>query len=165
MTRFLIAYASQKGSTAEIAQAVAKELQAAGKEAVAQEMGSVASLAGFDAVVIGGPVYMGKVGGAGKFVKKHRDELAKRPVAAFAVGLAPAAGDAEGIAWDLKGLRAALAPVVPVAEIVFAGKIDMAKLSFFQRWVWKKANGKAGDFRDWAAIAAWAKGLPEKMNV
>jgi menaquinone-dependent protoporphyrinogen oxidase len=165
MARILVAYVSQKGSTAEIARAIAKELQAAGKEAEAKEMWTVASLEGYDAVIIGGPVYIGRVGGVGKFVKKHRGELSKLPVAAFAVGLAPASNDTEGIAWDQKGLRAAIGPLRPVAEAVFAGKLDPAKLSWLQRWMVKKAKSPVGDFRDWAAIAAWARELPGKMGL
>lgn len=165
MARILVAYVSQKGSTAEIAQAIARELQAAGKEADAKEASAVASLEGYDAVVIGGAVYMGRVGGVGKFVKRHRSELLQRPVAAFAVGLAPASEDTEGIAWDLKGLRSAIAPLQPVAETVFAGKLDPVKLSWFQRWIVKRVKSPVGDFRDWAAIAAWAKELTGKMGL
>ena len=78
MSHILITYASKKGSTAEIAQAIGKELQAAGHTADVAEIGTVASLAGYNAVIIGGPMYMGKmVGDVGKFVKRHRNELAK----------------------------------------------------------------------------------------
>ena len=75
MAHILIAYASRNGSTAEIAQAIGKELQAAGHAADVVEMGAVPSLSGYNAVVIGGPLYMGKmVGDVGKFVKRHRNE-------------------------------------------------------------------------------------------
>ena len=84
------------GSTAEIAQAIGKELQAAGHTADVAEVGTVASLAGYNAVVIGGPMYMGRmVGDVGKFVKQHRNDLAKVPVAGFVVGLAKVMKDPE----------------------------------------------------------------------
>ncbi len=95
------------GSTAEIAQAIGKELQAAGHTADVAEVGTVASLAGYNAVVIGGPMYMGRmVGDVGKFVKQHRNDLAKVPVAGFVVGLAKVMKDPAAIAaWarDLPG--------------------------------------------------------------
>jgi menaquinone-dependent protoporphyrinogen oxidase len=53
-TRILVAYASPGGSTAEIAQAVGKELQSAGYGIDVIEMKSVSSLEGYNAVVIGG---------------------------------------------------------------------------------------------------------------
>ncbi|HSQ92665.1 MAG TPA: flavodoxin domain-containing protein [Methanoregula sp.] len=165
MARILVAYATKKGSTAEIAQAIVRELQAAGHTADAVEIDTGASPQGYDAVVIGGPVYMGKIDGMGKFITRNYTILAHLPVAGFAVGLAAASHDPEGMAWTEKALHAALDPVRPVAVTVFAGKLDPEKLSWFQRWMVKKANSPVGDFRDWAAIAAWARGLPDKMKV
>ena len=166
MAYILIAYASRTGSTAEIAQAIEKELQAAGHAADVMDMGTVTSLSGYNAVVIGGPIYMGRmVSDVGKFVKRHRDGLAKVPVAGFIVALAPVSKDPAGIEWAGKALHAALAPLQPMAEIIFAGRLDPAKLSWFQKWITKKVKSPVGDFRDWAAIAAWARDLPGKMGV
>lgn len=165
MVRILVAYATKKGSTAEIAQAIAKELKAAGHTAEAVEIAQGASPAGYNAVVIGGPMYMGKIDGMGKFVKRHSTELARVPVAGFVVCLAAAAKDPEGMALAEKALHAALDPLKPVAETIFAGKLDPEKLSWFQRWITKKVKSPVGDFRDWGVIAAWARDLPGKMKV
>jgi len=165
MARILVAYATKKGSTAEIAQAIAKELQAAGHSANAVEIAQGASPTGYDAVVIGGPMYLGKIEGMGKFVQRHSPELARVPVAGFVVCLAAVTKDPEGMAWAQKALHAALDPVRPVAETIFAGRLDPEKLSWFQRLAVKKAKSPVGDFRDWAAIAAWARDLPGKMKV
>lgn len=56
-------------------------------------------------------------------------------------------------------------PLRPVAETIFAGRLDPSKLSWLQKWVTEKAKSPVGDFRDWTAIAAWAKKLPGKMKV
>jgi menaquinone-dependent protoporphyrinogen oxidase len=165
MARILVAYASKKGSTTEIAQAIAKELLAAGHTTDAVEIAKGASPAGYDAVVIGGPLYVGKIEGMGKFVKRHSAELARVPVAGFVVCLAAAAKDPEGMAWAEKALHAALDPLRPVAEMVFAGRLDPSKLSWLQKWMTEKAKSPVGDFRDWTAIAAWARELPGKMGV
>ena len=61
MARILVAYATKKGSTAEIAQAIGKELRTAGHLVDVTEMKSVSSLDGYNAVVIGAPFYMGKM--------------------------------------------------------------------------------------------------------
>ncbi len=164
--RILVAYASPKGSTAEIAQAVGKELQSAGHSVEVSEMKTVSSLEGYHAVVIGGPMYMGKVvGDVGKFVGRHRDPLMTLPVAAFTVGLAPVSKDPVEIDNTMKALHTAVAPLQPVAEAVFAGRVDLAKLSFIQRWMVNKVKSPVGDFRDWDAIASWARELPGKMGV
>lgn len=164
MARILVAYATKQGSTAEIAQAIARELQAGGHTADAVEIAQGASPAGYDAVVIGGPMYVGKIDGVGKFAKRHFTELAKMPVAGFVVCLAAAVQDREGLTSAEKALHAALDPLKPVAETIFAGRLDPEKLSWFQRWITKKVRSPVGDFRDWTAIAAWARDLPGKMK-
>jgi hypothetical protein len=57
MARILVAYATKKGSTTEIAQVIGKELLVNHIVDV-EEMGSVTSLDGYNAVIIGGPMYM-----------------------------------------------------------------------------------------------------------
>ena len=129
-------------------------------------MKTVSTLEGYHAVVIGGPIYMGKiVGDVGKFVGKFRDALMKIPVAAFTVGMAPIGKDPAVIDKTMKIFHAALAPLEPVAETMFAGRVDPEKLSFIQKWMIKKAKAPVGDFRDWDTIANWSKELPGKLQV
>ena len=59
-----------------------------------------------------------------------------------------------------KALDASLAPVKPVAVTLFGGVVNPAKLSFIQRKMTELAKSPIGDFRDWNAIAAWARELP-----
>jgi menaquinone-dependent protoporphyrinogen oxidase len=166
MARILVAFASKKGSTTEIAQAIGKELEASGHIADVTEMRTVTSLTGYNAVVIGGPMYIGKmISDTGKFVRRHYNDLEKVPVAGFIVSLAPVTRDPVDRKYAQKALRAALAPLQPVAETVFAGKLDPAKLSWLQKLMVEKAKSPVGDFRDWTAIAAWARELPGKMKV
>jgi len=157
----LVAYASRTGSTAEIAEAVAAELRKTGAEVDVREVSAVLSLAGYTAIVVGGPLYMGKVmAGIRKFVGRYAEELCHLPVAAFAVGTAPLSHNSAAMDTARRALRSAVAPVTPVAEIVFAGRVDPSKLSFLQKKLVSWVNSPVGDFRDWEAIAAWARGLP-----
>ena len=129
-------------------------------------MKNVSSVAGYNAVIIGGPMYMGKViGDVGKFVRKHRDSLSKLPVAAFTVGLAPVSKDPAQVDDAMKMLRTSISPLQPVAEAVFAGRVDPTKFSFIQRKMTEMAKSPVGDFRDWDAIAQWAREIPAKMGV
>jgi menaquinone-dependent protoporphyrinogen oxidase len=165
-TRILVAYVSPKGSTAEIAQAIGKELQSAGYGVEVVEMKTVSSLKEYTAVVIGAPLYMGKVSGdVKKFIGKHLDVLEKLPVAAFSVGMSPVDKNPASIEKAMAIFHHALAPLEPVAETIFAGKVDPEKLSFMQKWMIGKAKAPVGDFRDWEAIANWARELPGKMGI
>lgn len=164
--RILVAYTSLKGSTAEIAQAIGKELQSTGYSVEVVELKAVSSLEGYNAVVIGAPLYMGKVAGdMGKFIKKHLDALEKMPVAAFTVGMSPVGADPAVTEKALNIFQNALLPLEPVSVTIFAGKVDPEKLSFMQKWMIGKAKAPVGDFRDWEAIANWAKELPGKMGI
>jgi menaquinone-dependent protoporphyrinogen oxidase len=165
-TRILVAYATRSGSTAEIAQVIGKELTTAGFTANVAEIKTVSTLAGYTAVVIGGPLYMGSVDGAvGKFIGNNREHLQNLPVAAFVVGLAPKNPDPGASEAALAALKKSLGPVTPVSSVLFAGKLDPTKLSFIQRKMTELVKSPVGDFRDWDAIAAWAQELPKKMGL
>lgn len=158
--QILVAYATRNGSTAEIAAAIGGELESAGHTVTVAPMKEVSTLEGVDAVVIGAPVYMGKPVGVKKFVGKHRTPLLDRPVAAFAVGMAPVGEDVEGVREEMKRFHDALDPVRPAASIMFAGRLDPEQLSFIQQKIIEKVNAPTGDHRDWKAIADWARMLP-----
>ncbi|OPX69041.1 MAG: protoporphyrinogen oxidase [Methanoregulaceae archaeon PtaB.Bin056] len=164
--RILVAYASVHGSTAGVAEAIGKALQIEGYSVDIAPMKTVSSPGDYDSIVIGAPVYMGKVvGDVKKFVVKHRDALARVPVAAFCIGVAPLGKDPGDVDTIMNIFRTALAPLEPVDVTMFAGKIDMEKLPFMHKWIWKKMDGPVGDFRDWEAIGVWARELPRKLGI
>jgi menaquinone-dependent protoporphyrinogen oxidase len=164
MARILVAYATKHGSTTGIAEAIGKEITAAGLSVEVKEIKNVQSPAGYDAVVIGGPIYMGKVmAEVKKFIARHQEKLAAMPVAAFVVGLSPASKDEKQIGDAKKALQDAVAPLQPVASTLFAGSLDPEKLGFIERKMIGMVKSPTGDFRDWEAIAAWAKGLPSLL--
>jgi menaquinone-dependent protoporphyrinogen oxidase len=162
--RILVAYASRKGSTAGIAQAIGKELTLEGYTVDVSEMKSVASLAGYNAVVIGAPVYTGKVSGdVATFVSASREELSRLPVAGFVTGIAPVYPKIGDMKEFIDQLITALAPIRPVAVTMFAGSIDAIRLNFIERSLTSLMKVPTGDFRDWDAITAWARTLAGKM--
>jgi menaquinone-dependent protoporphyrinogen oxidase len=162
----LVAYTTRNGSTTEIALTIAKELENTGASVMVSDMKTVSSIADCTAVIIGAPLYMGSmVKDVAQFVGKYRESLRNIPVAAFAVGIAPKNPDPNAVRQAAAALHTAIAPIQPVASVVFAGKLDPAKLSFIQRKMTERVKSPVGDFRDWDAIAAWARGLPEKMGL
>lgn len=164
--RILVLYTSRKGSTMEIAQAVARELERGGHAVDVVAMKAISTLGDYQAVVVGAPVYMGRIEKeVEKFVQQHHNWLSGKPVAAFAVGIAPVAPEIEPVEKVREDLQRALTPVKLVATAVFAGKLDPDKMSFIERKMTGLMKVKTGDFRDWNAIAAWAGGLPKKLGL
>jgi menaquinone-dependent protoporphyrinogen oxidase len=165
-TRILVAYTTRKGSTAEIALAVAKELENTGAAVTVADMTTVSSVADYNAVVIGAPVYTGKIAReVGVFARRHRDGLSRVPVAGFVTGIAPVYPKTGDISVFTGQLAEALAPAKPVAVTMFAGNLDTARLSFIERGMTSLLKVPTGDFRDWVTIALWARDLPGKMGL
>lgn len=79
----LLVVATRHGSTVEVAEAVAEEMRAAGVEVDLRPAKDDPSPAGFDAVVVGGPMIMGWHRQAARYVVRHREELADVPTAFF----------------------------------------------------------------------------------
>ena len=144
MGRILVAYATQHGSTEEVADAVAERLREQGVDVETR-------------LALGGALYMGRWhADARRFLKRHRRALAAKPLAVFAMGPAPATDEA--LAESRAQLDRALAKVPevePLAVTIFGGVVDPSKLSFpFNRM-------PASDARDWDAIRSWADEVTE----
>jgi menaquinone-dependent protoporphyrinogen oxidase len=162
----LVAYTTRKGSTAEIALAIAKELEKTGAAVTVSDMTTVSSLEGYNAVIVGAPVYTGRVAGdVAVFARRHRDSLGRVPVAGFVTGIAPVFPKTGDISVFTGQLAEALAPAKPVAMTMFAGNLDTARLSFIERGMTSLLKVPTGDFRDWVTIALWARDLPGKMGL
>jgi menaquinone-dependent protoporphyrinogen oxidase len=152
--RVLVAYATRNGSTREVAEIVGACLRDEQHLAVdVQPAGDVRSLDGYDGVVLGGAIYMGRWHrDALAFLKGHRRALAALPLVVFALG--PKTLEPDDVASSRASLASALAKVpevVPLSAEIVGGVIDPAKLRFpFNRM-------PASDARDWDAIHAWAR--------
>jgi menaquinone-dependent protoporphyrinogen IX oxidase len=163
--RILVTYASSLGSTPAIAREIGNELRKAGQPVEVADMKRVLSLENYYAVVIGVPIYTGfaGLGEIGNFTKKRfSQELARVPVAVFAVGLAywGMDPDSKSIMTNVKG---GLFPIVPVSSVLFVGILDPKKLSLLQRFA-NIAHIPSADFQDWDMIRAWAGDLPDLLN-
>jgi menaquinone-dependent protoporphyrinogen oxidase len=148
----LVAYATSRGSTQEVAEAVAATLRRHGLSVDVQPASAVKSLAPYEGVVLGGALYTGRWhGDARAFLQQHRHALANRVVAVF--GMGPRTLEEQDVAGSRVQLRKALSKVpevTPRSVAIFGGVVDPAKLRFpFNRM-------PASDARDWDAIDAWA---------
>jgi menaquinone-dependent protoporphyrinogen oxidase len=156
----LVAYASKAGSTRDVADSVGAVLHARGVAVEVRPAESVASLEGFDGVVLGGALYAGRLHrDARRFLTRHRARLAGMPVAVFAMG--PRTMEPSAVAESRKQLDRALAhtpEVEPIEVTIFGGVVDPATLHFpFNRM-------PASDARDWDAIEAWSRRVADLIG-
>ena len=85
--RILVAYGTRHGSTAEIAEAIAERLWAAGLDVDLRRARDVRSLAAYRAVVLGSAVYTARWRrDAARLLRRHRRDLAQRDVWLFSSG-------------------------------------------------------------------------------
>jgi menaquinone-dependent protoporphyrinogen oxidase len=156
--KVLVAYATKSGSTAEVAEAVAKAMRAEGADVDVRLAKEVRALDGYTAVILGAPLYMFKwVNDAHGFLRRHRNALQGLPVAIFALG--PWNNKEEELQTARNQLAKELAKypwLKPMDTTVFVGKFDPAKLVFPYNLIPAMKSIKAQDDRDWDAINAWA---------
>jgi hypothetical protein len=83
----LVAYASRHGATGGIAGRIVGRIADAGTAVDLRQVDAIESLDAYDAVVFGAPVYdQSWPPEADRFVDRHRDALAARPLWLFSVG-------------------------------------------------------------------------------
>jgi menaquinone-dependent protoporphyrinogen oxidase len=113
--RVLVAFASQNGSTAGVAETLAVELRDAGFAVDCLPVAEVRDLAPYGAVVLGSGVFLAGRGiDGGGFIARHEAALALRPVWLFSAGPIGGPGSAT------TGARGPDAPVVRVARAIGA---------------------------------------------
>jgi menaquinone-dependent protoporphyrinogen oxidase len=155
--KVLVAVASRHGSTREIAGAIAGELRDMGNSVEVREVATVESVAGYDAVIQGSAVYAGQwLPEARRFATRQRERLRALPVWLFSSGPIGAELWPPG---DPDGVQQLVVATGAHAHVVFAGKLDRQTLGFAERLVARAVAAPEGDFRDWAAIRDWARGI------
>lgn len=174
--RVLVVYASRHGATEGIAERIAAGLADAGLDAAALPASDVRSVGDYDAFVIGSAVYMFHwMKEATRFVKRHRETLAARPVWLFSSGpLGTDLVDDEGKdvleEAEPKDLDELEEMVHPREHRVFFGAWDpeappagMAE-RFLKMMPASRDALPAGDFRDWPAIDEWAAAIARHLQ-
>lgn len=161
----LVAYASRYGATREIAEAVARVLEARGSAVHCCPAEAVEALAPYRAVVLGSAVYEGDwLVEASDFVRRFAPELAQRPLWCFSSGTAGAAPTETMQGWTHPRLLTSLfAELQPQGHAVFGGRLEPRRLSVGDWWRYPSLRGVRGDFRDWEAITAWANGVADAL--
>ena len=87
MKRILVTYATMAGSTAEVARVVGEEIAKSDVQVDVLPLAEVKSLAGYDGVVVGGPMIMGWRRDALRFLKTYRQAWQRIPLAVFVTAM------------------------------------------------------------------------------
>ena len=155
-TRVLVVVGSRHGATRELAQALTSGLASRGVEARCSDAEDAPPPAGYDAVVLGGAIYMGRwVKSLRRYAETHEADLMELPTWLFSSGPLEDGGE----------LKPAEEPVEPARlrerlhardHRVFAGRLDRDALSVKERMVVAALHAPQVDSRDWAAVDAYA---------
>jgi menaquinone-dependent protoporphyrinogen oxidase len=151
----LVAYASKHGTTREVAESIASTLRERGLAVDTDDAARVGEVTRYDAVVVGGGLYMGRWhADARRLLKRHRRELAETRLAVF--GMGPDSLDESKVAESRRQLERALAltpELTPVAVAIFGGALEP------ENWPFPFNRLPAFDARDWGEVTRWADDL------
>ena len=164
--RVLVVVASRHGSTQELAQAMGQALQAHGVTAQISDIDGVpASGAGavedFDAVVLGSALYSQHwLEAATRFASERSQVLQGRPVWLFSSGAVgnPSMHEGPQELTELRQLTGAR------EHRIFPGRLDEDELDVEERAVVTELGAAGGDYRDWAAVRAWAAQVADALT-
>jgi menaquinone-dependent protoporphyrinogen oxidase len=163
----LLAWASKYGSTTEIAERIGQVLRAAGLTVDVLPVEEAQDLTPYHAVILGSAVYAGQWRrDAVSFLEDNEIALSQRPVWFFSSG-PTGEGDAVSLmrGWYFPEAQKPLADRIKPRDIAFFhGELDMNKLNFGEKILIKGLKAPVGDFRDWAAIEAWANQIAEALK-
>jgi menaquinone-dependent protoporphyrinogen oxidase len=153
----LVAYASKRGSTAEIAETIAATLRREGLGVCLERCEDVECLDRYDAVVIGSAVYMKRWrGDARHFLKKHRKALRQRPFWAFSSGPVgdPTNDNPEWV--EPPKIAAKVEDLGGKEHVVFGGCLPGEPKNFMEKTMVEETPREYRDRRDWSQIRSWA---------
>jgi menaquinone-dependent protoporphyrinogen oxidase len=195
MNKILVIYATNSGSTAEVAKAVMEELQKSGAQVDLLPIAEVGALTPYSAVILGAPMILGWHRAALRFLQKNKRELANKSLAIFITCMSltktgetslrgvPVVVDEnlpkpphnpqrltfkERYSLISNYLRPILAAgsKKPVSIGIFGGQLNFSRMKWWAMiFVVLILQAKPGDTRNWEAIRAWAGSLPGLFNI
>lgn len=167
----LIAYATRSGSTADVADAICTTLREAGLAAHASPVDAVTSLEGTTTLVLGAPLYIGRLPKEfHNFLHLHQKQLARLTPWCFILG--PTRTQPTDFASARKQAERQLRryPWLQPADLhIFGGRWDVRLLPSPFRFLQRIPGNPLGkipvqDIRDWPAIRAWSAAIAQTLR-
>jgi len=165
--RILVLYASADGSTAGVADRIAKRLGRHGHDAASRPVSPAVGLDGVGAIVLGSAVHARQwLDEATTFVNTHHEALHELPLWTFSVGMPDAVPRA--VRWMTRaeetGILDQLVDLRPRGHRLFSGVVAPGQFPLTTRIFLRLFGARYGDFRDWAAIDGWADGIAAELS-
>lgn len=170
--KVLIAYASQFGTTGEVAETIGNVLRDDAYLVEAKPIGNITNLGDYDAVIIGSAIqYDQWMSEATEFVRDNQNVLDKVPVAFFFTCLTLSRKSQKSCrqaqAYSDR-LAVSFSQLNPVSIGGFAGVLNYSKIPALPRFAAKCLFAflgvKEGDHRDWPAIRSWAENTSANLS-
>ncbi len=156
----LVAYGSTRGGTREIAEAIAETMLNEGLDVELADAAQVRDVSGYDAVIIGGALYMNRWHRAArKLAARKADDLCARPVWLFSSGPLDASASEHELPPTAQ-VKKLMARVEARGHVMFGGRLEEDAKGFPASAMAKKM---AGDWREWHQIRTWAKQVAGKI--
>ena len=164
----LVAYASKRGSTAEIAEAIAETLRQSGLQVDCMAADQVKAVDAYDAVVLGSAVYIKRWrGDAKRFLRKHGGKLAQRPLWVFSSGPVGTPGSDDDTPPDWTEPPKIVDKVEQLGareHVVFGGRVTPeGVMPAMRAWI-EEIPPEHRDRRDWDEIRSWARGVAAELG-
>ncbi len=169
--KVLVAYASGHGSTAEVAQFIGERLKEYDFDVTISAVDAVQSAAGYDAYVIGSPIYGGMwLTEFSQFLERFETELASKPLYMWMMCIRILEKDGLEYAQQ-EYIYQPIVKKLGTREVqFFAGKLNLDKIDWEERWTLAaRYEGEVlpgtrnDDYRDWNAIRIWAMKLRDEL--
>jgi len=157
----LVTVGSRHGSTREIGAEIAQVLARAGHSVQMLDPDEVTSVAGFDAVVLGSAVYVGRlVASVRALAERLEGPLAEVPLWLFWSG--PIGNPPRPVEQpdDVEHLVRRLAPR---GHRAFTGRLERRELGMAERALVAVVGAAPGDYRDFEDVGRWAESIAEEL--
>jgi menaquinone-dependent protoporphyrinogen oxidase len=160
--RFLVAYATKRGSTREIAEELSTALEQDGFDVTVSSAAEVGDVAPYDAVVLGSSVYLYRWHRAARrFVRAFATALAGRSVWLFSTGPLDDSASTGELAPGMDAMRAAT-QLAARGHRTFGDRLDPGTPGRLARSM--ASRGAEGDYRDMDQVRAWAHAIAAQVR-
>ncbi|WP_448629239.1 flavodoxin domain-containing protein [Cellulomonas soli] len=157
----LVTVASRHGATQEIGAEVAQVLRAAGHEVDEVPPDDVEGVRGYDAVVLGSAVYVGRLAASLRdLVDRQAGQLKERPTWLFWSGPIGDPPMPATVPDDVTAVATRTGSADPQA---FAGRLERADLNLSERALVALTRAEPGDYRDLDEVRAWAATIVREL--